>query len=179
MNNQLHMLHIASLLLSLLVIYSLTCSDQVATKHTCSLDCLLMFSSKRLDAVHILISYCYAWGKFDPNDLKFKLWCFCTKLPREKVRCDWNKLNFLGGACDTLTDICPGSSWSPAKKKSFEIFLGILVGPYQILVTFFNFLGTLPKFVVQLIIQFTTKIFFTAFLFYPSKCVSMATRQKL
>ena len=31
--------------------------------------------------------------------------------------------------------------------------------PYQILVTFFNFLGTLPKVVVQLPIQFTTKIF--------------------
>ena len=31
--------------------------------------------------------------------------------------------------------------------------------PYQILVSFFNFLGTLPKVVVQLPIQFTTKVF--------------------
>ena len=51
MNSKLHRLHIASLLLSLLVIYSLTGSDHVATKRTCNLDCLLMFSSKRLDAV--------------------------------------------------------------------------------------------------------------------------------
>ena len=41
------------------------------------------------------------------------------------------------------------------------------VGPYQILVTFFNFLGTFPKVVVQLAIQFATKIFLLNFCFTP------------
>ena len=35
----------------------------------------------------------------------------------------------------------------------------LAIRPYQIFVTFFNFFGTLPKIVVQLPIQFATKIF--------------------
>ena len=57
MNSKLLRLLIASLLLSLLVIYSLTCFDQVSTKRTCNLDCLLKFSLKRLDAMDILYDH--------------------------------------------------------------------------------------------------------------------------
>ena len=55
-----------------------------------------------------------------------------------------------------------------------------IIRPYQILVTLFYLLGTLPKVVVQLPIQFTARIFLIKFSFYASsKGVSMATQLKV